>query len=350
MMSTSLPLPATPEQAMPQDAVLRPWQRIVLAMVIMFGLLSTTGTSPSTASRSSAMPVSLASRLSADQRSLIDQTTGQAVKIVSKGVQAKAGNNLIPLGRLPIKSARPFILPAGTSSARTAELCMTQAIYYEAGFEPTSGKRAVAQVVLNRMRHPAFPGSVCGVVYQGSNQRVCQFSFTCDGSLGRTPATGAWAAARTVAKAALAGHVERGVGTATHYHADYVLPYWAYKLPKISNIGTHIFYRWPGSWGEPGAFTRAYSGHEFIPSVIPRTEREALVMVNDDPATLAAVPVRHVTERRADNDIGGRIDTTKSWRLSFPDPTPSVSAGAQPKAAEHKPNPSPAADPQGANP
>jgi spore germination cell wall hydrolase CwlJ-like protein len=69
---------------------------------------------------------------------------------------------------------------------------MTQAVYYEAAYEPLQGRRAVAQVVLNRVRHPAFPNSVCGVVYQGSNQRVCQFSFTCDGSLNRKPSAAAW--------------------------------------------------------------------------------------------------------------------------------------------------------------
>ena len=101
------------------------------------------------------------------------------------------------------------------------------------GFEPLEGRRAVAQVVLNRMRHPAFPKSVCGVVYQGARAPVCQFSFVCDGSLYRRPALGAWKEAERIAAAALDGFVERSVGAATHYHADYVAPYWAPRLAKI---------------------------------------------------------------------------------------------------------------------
>ena len=57
------------------------------------------------------------------------------------------------------------------------------------------------------------------------------------------------------------------VGYATHYHANYVSPYWAPKLTKISQLGAHIFYRWPGKWGMPGAFTDSYSGVEGIPAL-----------------------------------------------------------------------------------
>ena len=88
-------------------------------------------------------------------------------------------------------ASRPFDLSdSDPLDRRRALLCLTQAVYYEAGFEPLEGRRAVAQVVLNRMRHPAFPKSVCGVVYQGARDPVCQFSFVCDGSLYRAP--GAW--------------------------------------------------------------------------------------------------------------------------------------------------------------
>jgi hypothetical protein len=60
--------------------------------------------------------------------------------------------------------------------------------------------------------------------------------------------------------AALGGAVERSVGTATHYHADYVVPYWAWSLDKITTIGTHIFYRWKGYWGRRSAFNGIYAG------------------------------------------------------------------------------------------
>lgn len=152
--------------------------------------------------------------------------------------------------------------PFGTSALD----CMTAAIYYEAANEPITGQRAVAQVIINRVRHPAFPDSVCGVVFEGSNRSTgCQFTFTCDGSLLRKPSGRLWLQARGVALAALGGFVETSVGHATHYHASYVRPYWAPKLTKLTAIGSHIFYQWPGGWARPAAFTDAYSANEIMP-------------------------------------------------------------------------------------
>ena len=155
--------------------------------------------------------------------------------------------------------ARPFKASAGNDALE----CLTSAIYYEAGNEPVDGQRAVAQVVLNRVRHPAFPSSICGVIYQGSERATgCQFTFTCDGSLSRGPARWAWDRAREVAKAALAGYVYAPVGNATHYHTNWIVPYWSASLVKSAIVGAHIFYRWSGGWGRPTAFTQDYSGRE----------------------------------------------------------------------------------------
>ncbi|HEX6860531.1 MAG TPA: cell wall hydrolase [Caulobacteraceae bacterium] len=159
--------------------------------------------------------------------------------------------------------ARPFVLKANAEDSAQALKCLTQAVYYEAANEPLKGQQAVAQTVLNRLRHPGYPKSVCGVVFEGAMRTAgCQFSFTCDGSLRRAPAPGPWARAQAVAKAALGGYVAREVGTATHYHADYVSPYWAPTLLKIRRIGAHIFYRWTGPAGELKAFNGKYGGHE----------------------------------------------------------------------------------------
>ena len=196
-------------------------------------------------------------------------------------------NNAIPLSG-PAGTARPFFDAKASAVAQGRALdCLTSAIYYEAGQESTDGQRAVAQVVLNRVRHPAFPASVCGVVYQGSTRQTgCQFTFTCDGSMARTPMTDAWNRARKVAAAALAGSVFPNVGTATHYHADYVVPYWASSLAKTAVIGAHLFYRWGGGWGQPAAFSQPYSGHE----ADPRALRLAAMSVVRLPVTMAAVP------------------------------------------------------------
>jgi hypothetical protein len=157
----------------------------------------------------------------------------------------------------------PFILRASRQDQAQALRCLSQAIYYEAAREPREGQRAVAQVVLNRVRHPAYPNSVCGVVFQGSARSTgCQFSFTCDGSLTWAPEPGLWRQVEAVAREALEGFVETGVGSATHYHADYVAPYWAPTLVKMTKVGAHIFYRWTGPMGEPPAFTSRYVGGE----------------------------------------------------------------------------------------
>lgn len=175
--------------------------------------------------------------------------------------EARAANLRAPFSSDQHEVASPLLWPLGPerlSDWASATDCLTAAIYYEAASEPMAGKRAVAQVVLNRVRHPAFPNSVCGVVMQGATRKTgCQFTFTCDGSLYRAPSRRGWEAARQVALAALSGVVEPSVGMATHYHADYVRPYWASSLDKVAAIGTHLFYRWPGAWGRRQAFTQA---------------------------------------------------------------------------------------------
>lgn len=179
--------------------------------------------------------------------------------------QARRWNAANPIAKGPNPAAKPFRLNAeGVLDEARAADCMTAAIYYEAGFESLEGQRAVAQVILNRMRHPAFPKSVCGVVFQGADRTGggCQFTFTCDGALARKPDEVIWARARNVAEAALGGFVMKKVGEATHYHAEYVAPYWSPTLVKVAVVGQHIFYRWTGGWGTPPAFGGRYAGGE----------------------------------------------------------------------------------------
>jgi len=132
--------------------------------------------------------------------------------------------------------------------------CLAAAIYYEAGRESGTGQAAVAQVVLNRLRDPRYPKSVCAVVFQGSKRRTgCQFTFTCDGALARLPARRGWQQALALAGQALAGQADAAVGAATHYHADYVAPWWRRSLIEVARIGAHIFYRGPVGGERPAA-------------------------------------------------------------------------------------------------
>jgi spore germination cell wall hydrolase CwlJ-like protein len=163
-------------------------------------------------------------------------------------------------------AAPPFAVgrASGADRARALE-CLTAAIHYESASESDAGQRAVAQVVLNRVRHPAFPGTVCGVVYQGSARRGCQFSFACDGAMARVPGRASWARAARHAAAALAGGVYAPVGLATHYHTFAVRPVWNRSLVMTDVVGAHFFHRWKGWWGTPGAFRQAYVGGEPVP-------------------------------------------------------------------------------------
>ena len=179
-----------------------------------------------------------------------------------EGESAAQLNDLRPFAGLPIRPMRAFVLKAGEDRERALD-CLSKAVYYEAAREPREGQEAVAQVVLNRLRHPAYPKSVCGVVFQGSARLTgCQFTFTCDGSLRWAPEPALWRRAKAVAERALDGFVDKQVGSATHYHANYVAPYWAPTLVKMTKVGQHIFYRWTGPWGEPAAFTGRYAGGE----------------------------------------------------------------------------------------
>lgn len=180
------------------------------------------------------------------------------------GLDAMKLNAATPNASGYLRVAAPFVFkPATAEDRRRALRCLTQGIYYEAALEPTEGQEAVAQVILNRVRDPNYPNTVCGVVFEGAERTTgCQFSFTCDGALAQAPVGWAWNRARLVAERALAGAVSARVGTATHYHADYVHPWWAPTLNKLTQIGAHIFYRWKGVYGEPAAFRQAYAGRE----------------------------------------------------------------------------------------
>lgn len=157
--------------------------------------------------------------------------------------------------------------------------CLTLAIAYEAGNQAREGQEAVAEVVLNRTHHPAFPRSVCGVVFQGVERGSgCQFTFACDGALGHRLADRTVRGARAVAEQVMAGTAPRHVAGALNYHATYVHPAWAPTLDAVARIGAHVFYR-PQAGGQPvggndgegrtvsrhGLITRLYARYETAP-------------------------------------------------------------------------------------
>lgn len=185
----------------------------------------------------------------------------------------------------PGPAARALMAGGGQDYGRALD-CLTAAVYYEAASEPDDGQRAVAQVVLNRVMHPSFPKTVCGVVYQGSEKTTgCQFTFACDGALLRQRSAYFWSRSQQVARAALAGYVFRPVGLATHYHTFAVHPAWDDAMNFIGQIGAHRFFRFIGPAGVPAAFRFTYGGGEPMAGPHPR-----MAVVSDadatDPVTL----------------------------------------------------------------
>ena len=141
-------------------------------------------------------------------------------------------------------------LPPAAFSDREQQ-CLAAGIYFEARGEPVKGQAAVAQVILNRVRNPAFPDSICGVVYQNVHWRNrCQFSFACDGIKDRVRSPRHWDMAEEIAMAVTAGKIWLAeVGSSSHYHATYVRPGWARRMERVGRIGLHIFYRtYGGGW------------------------------------------------------------------------------------------------------
>ena len=214
------------------------------------------------------------------------------------GAAAGGDTNLAP--------APPFYLHAASpAEADRAVRCLTDAIYYEAANEPEEGQRAVAQVVVNRLRDPHFPKSVCAVVYEGWARRTgCQFSFVCDGSIRRRHADQAlWNRLQPLAEQALAGYVVPEVGSATHYYADYVRPNWVGTVDRITQIGAHVFCSWRGRAGFVSGLTSTYQGGEFGVS-------DAVL---DGDAVQPPPPATAVARRRV-HRVTGRLRVASSER------------------------------------
>ena len=243
---------------------------------------------------------------------------------------ARARNAAVPIDPAALSPARPFVFRGSPADRIRARDCLALAAMAEAG-GGDADQRAVMQVVLNRTRHPAFANTVCGTVFEGSQRPTgCQFTFTCDGSLARSYSGAMWSAARARAEQALSGHVDKRVGTATHYHADYVYPYWSPSLDKVAAIGPHLFFRWRGWWGTRGAFSNRYSGGEPDPMAL----RSLAQAVERDPEALSLAEtgeaVRSIT---ADGSPPGL--TAEGDAAAEPAPAAPLATSGSPKAGVH---------------
>lgn len=217
------------------------------------------------------------------------------------------------LKRAANRPAAPY--QAGADASRELE-CLTQAVYYEARGEGRAGMEAVAQVVLNRARHPAFPKTVCGVVFQGAARRTgCQFSFTCNGAMRAAVNRSAWNRARAVASKAMDGHVAAAVGRATHFHTTAVAPGWRNSLIRVNQVGDHVFYR----FGRAGA-TYSYAADRrqtvetprlIQASVAPVGAREEARELETSPVAYTTLVARDAADAR-DTDAPAKAEATET--------------------------------------
>lgn len=132
--------------------------------------------------------------------------------------------------------------------------CMTEAIYFEAGNQKAQGMFAVANVILNRVKSPDFPDTICEVVHQGPldgtpiEKDRCQFSYYCDGKSDVFPKNdepaeiAAAEFADIVAEVAMRGTVEDNTNGSTYYHATYVDPFWNDVYEQVASVEEHLFY------------------------------------------------------------------------------------------------------------
>ncbi len=216
-----------------------------------------------------------------------------------------------PLGPTPASLVlRPTLGPEGSSFASRFKFaavgalsgardldCLTQAVYYEARGESDRGQAAVAQVVLNRLRHPAFPKTICAVVFQGAGQgrADCQFSFVCDGSMRQARDDEAWDKARRVAVRAMSGARLAEIGGATHFHASRLTEQWGDGLVRVAQVGLHVFYKFghphPAYQANAQALQEAAPIKPVLASLLPPPVADPAKTETKDTAAEPAKPV-----------------------------------------------------------
>lgn len=290
--------------------------------------------------RSGRQTQQLAARLEGAGSSLMPGQSGRTGPLMLRASFGNAFN---------VGGSTPFQLGNALESSRELE-CLADAVYYEARGETPSGQAAVAQVVMNRVRHPAFPKSICGVVFQGAvNRTGCQFSFACDGSMRRARDVGAWARARKIASRTLAGAMPSEVGSATHFHTINVSPGWGPRLLRVAQVGMHIFYRFGRGGASTYAPSRLPSVDDIAPSEIasltadgrPPVVYAASALGRLEPASTNAPgmggPIGAAVTEPASAPIATAAKTTPASAMSIKAPATAASTKAIPVSSDRAP-------------
>jgi len=138
-----------------------------------------------------------------------------------------------------------FIASASYAEDNEEYHCLVEAIYFEARSESKIGQLAVANVILERVRHEDHPNTICKVVHEWKyypQLHRCSFSYYCDGKKEIMYEKESLSNIMHIATLALKGAVVEDVWGSTHYHSRHVEPYWSTDMFYIGSIGEHLFY------------------------------------------------------------------------------------------------------------
>ena len=139
-----------------------------------------------------------------------------------------------------------LLFPSTSQAEDDAEYhCLVEAIYFEARSESNIGQLAVANVILERVRHEDHPDTICGVVHEWKyypRLHKCSFSYYCDGKTEVMYEKDSLSSVMQIATLALEGAIVEDTYSSTHYHSRHVQPYWANEMLYIGSIGEHLFY------------------------------------------------------------------------------------------------------------
>jgi hypothetical protein len=234
--------------------------------------------------------------------------TAPHLSVMTVSLTTTHPSEAVPAPHAPVVGARSLHFGDGGALGSARDLaCLTDAVYYEARGEGRAGQAAVAQVVLNRVRHPAFPKSVCGVVFQRAESGDgCQFSFVCDGSMRHQREPGAWRRAEEVAARALDGTVMSAIGNATHFHVAGVDPGWGSHLMRVAQVGLHVFYRFGG---RGGGSQHSAPADESLPAPAAPTGQFILASAITGPASPSASPALPAPAAPAAKPAPGKAET-----------------------------------------
>lgn len=161
----------------------------------------------------------------------VDGKYGSQTQKAVKEFQKKNGLTADGIAGSETLNAMGINSSSGSSAANNDVYLLARAINGEARGEPYAGQVAVGAVILNRVKHPSFPNTVAGVVYQPG-----AFTAVDDGQIDAAMTSSCERAARD----ALNGWDPTG-GAIYYYNPVTATNKWIRSRPIILTIGKHVF-------------------------------------------------------------------------------------------------------------